>query len=210
MVRDIIQAVETARQRILDQIRSKRSCSAGELSLALGTTPANIRHHLAILLNEGAIELVDQRRGAGRGRPTRLYALARQAHAHNLDKLAGVLLQELLEGLQPEERMAAILRIADRLGEPAGATGSLTQRLNACVQLLNDMNYQARWEARSSGPRVVFAHCPYAVILPEHPELCQMDASLLEGVLEASVVQAARLLPSRQGGKVCIFAVGSR
>ncbi len=63
------------------------------------------------------------------------------------------------------------------------------------------MNYQARWEARSSGPRIVFAHCPYAMILPEHPELCQMDASLLESVLEVSVVQAARLAPSRQGGK---------
>jgi predicted ArsR family transcriptional regulator len=202
--------VDTTRQRILDQISSKRSLSAGELSLALGTTAANIRHHLGILVAEDAIEIIDQRPGAGRGRPTRLYALTRQARAHNLDKLAGVLLQELLEGLQPAEQMAALARVADRLGQQAEAAGSLTQRLNACVQLLNDMNYQARWEARSSGPRLVFAHCPYAMILPEHPELCRMDASLLEGVLEVSVVQTARLIPSRQGGKVCIFAVSTR
>ncbi len=96
--------MDTTRQRILDQISSKRSLSAGELSLALGTTAANIRHHLGILVAEGAIEVVDQRSGAGRGRPTCLYALTRQTRAHNLDELAGVLLHELLEGLNPRNR----------------------------------------------------------------------------------------------------------
>ena len=200
--------MDTTRQRILQQISSKHSLSASELSLTLGTTPANIRHHLAILLKEGAIEILEQRPGAGRGRPTRLYALAQQARAHNLDKLADALLLELLEGLQPEERLSALGRIAGRLGKQSGG-GNLTQRLNACVRLLNEMNYQARWEARSSGPRLVFGHCPYAMILSQHPELCQVDASMLEAVLDTHVVQTARLVPARQGGKVCIFAVST-
>jgi predicted ArsR family transcriptional regulator len=201
--------MDTTRQRILEQISNKHSLSAGELSLALGSTAANIRYHLAILLREGAIEIVDQRTGAGRGRPTRLYALTQYARAHNLEKLADALLQEMLEGLQPEERLEVLKRIASRLcGQPANS-GNLTQRLNVCVHLLNEMNYQTRWEARSSGPRLVFAHCPYAMILSRHPELCQLDASLLEEMLEASVSQVARLAPSRQGGKVCIFTVST-
>ena len=206
LLRFIIRDVDSTRQRILEQISSKHSLSAAELSLALGTTPANIRHHLAILLKEGAIEILDRRPGASRGRPTYIYALAQQARAHNLDKLADALLLELLEGLQPGERLAALRRIAERLGKQAGS-GSLTGRLNTCVRLLNEMNYQARWEARSSGPRLVLAHCPYATILPQHPELCQVDASLLESALASTVVQTARLAPGRQGGKECIFAV---
>jgi predicted ArsR family transcriptional regulator len=199
--------VDTTRQRILEQLSSKHSLSASELSQALGTTAANMRHHLGILLREGAIEIIEQRPGAGRGRPTHLFALTQQARAHNLDRLADALLRELLEGLQPEERLAALRRVARRLGGQPGGVGTLTQRLNACVSLLNTLNYQARWEARSSGPRLVFAHCPYASILPEHPELCQLDASLLEGLLEAPISQTARLAASRQGGKVCIFNV---
>jgi predicted ArsR family transcriptional regulator len=199
--------METTRQRILEQLSSKHSLSASELSRVLGTTAANMRHHLGILLREGAIEIVEQRPGAGRGRPTRLYALTRQAQAHNLDRLADALLQELLEGLQPEERLAALRRIARRLGGQPGGVGTLTQRLNACVSLLNKLNYQARWEARSSGPRLVFAHCPYALILPGHPELCQLDNNLLEGLLDAPISQTARLAASRQGSKVCIFNV---
>jgi predicted ArsR family transcriptional regulator len=199
--------MDTTRQRILEQLSSKQSLSASELSQVLGTTAANMRHHLGILLDEEAVEIVDRRPGTGRGRPTLFYALARQARAHNLDKLADVLLQELLEGLQPEEQLATLQRIASRLGEEASGSGNLTQRLNACVHLLNDMNYQARWEARSAGPRLVFFHCPYAGILPQHPELCQMDANLLEFVLATPVLQAAKLAPIPQGGKACIFNI---
>ena len=197
----------TTRQRILEQISSKHNLSASELSHALGTTAANIRHHLAILLQEGAIEIVEQRPGPGRGRPTRLYALTQQTRSHNLDRLSDALLEELLEELQPEERTAVLTRVASRLGEKDRVSGSLTKRLNGCVHLLNKMNYQAHWEARSAGPRLVLSHCPYAMILTRHPELCQMDLSLLDGLLNTSVAQVARLAPSQQGGKVCIFAV---
>lgn len=201
--------MDTTRQRILEQIRVRHSLSAAELSITLGTTPANIRHHLGVLLQEGAIEISSQRPGGGRGRPTHLYSLTQQARAHNLDKLAGALLDELLAGLQPEAQLAALQRIAIRLGRQPGGGGTLTKRLNNCVQIANEMNYQAVWEARSSGPRLVLAHCPYAAILPQHPELCQMDAGLLASMLGVSVVQNAKLAPSRQGGKVCIFTVGT-
>lgn len=201
--------MDTTRQRILEQLKIKHSLSAAELSSTLGTTPANIRHHLGILLQEGVIEGAGQLRERRRGRPTRLYHLARQAHAHNLDSLAEALLDELLEGLTPAERQAALRRIARRLGNPSTSSANLTQRLNACVKLFNEMNYQARWEARAPQPRFVLSHCPYATILSRHPELCQIDASLLEEMLDTSVTQSARLSPAPQGGNVCIFMVNT-
>ena len=104
--------MDSTRQRILEQLSSKHSLSASDLSQALGTTAANMRHHLGILLQEGAVEIVEQRQGAGRGRPTHFYALTRQAQAHNLDGLAGALLQELLEGLPRRSAARALRRIA--------------------------------------------------------------------------------------------------
>jgi predicted ArsR family transcriptional regulator len=41
------------------------------------------------------------------------------------------------------------------------------------------MNYHARWEAGAEGPRILFGHCPYAAIVGKHPELCEMDVSLV-------------------------------
>jgi predicted ArsR family transcriptional regulator len=200
--------MDTTRQRILEQLRAKHTLAAQELSLILGTTTANIRHHLGVLLQEGVIEIAGYRPGGGRGRPAQLYSLTQQAHAHNLDKLADALLENLLEGLTPEEQLAALRQIATRMGSQAIGVANLTQRLNACIKVLNEMNYQARWEARSPSPRVVFSHCPYARILPQHPELCQMDASLLQRMLGVSVTQIAKLAAGRQGGKVCIFTIG--
>ena len=70
--------------------------------------------------------------------------------------------------------------IAQRIGGEGKTSINPTRRLYTAIQNLNKMNYFAHWEARHEGPRIIFSHCPYAAILPEHPELCQLDEFLLE------------------------------
>jgi len=81
-------------------------------------------------------------------------------------------------------------------------------RLNQTIRRLDEMNYQARWEASSQGPRVILGHCPYAAILAENPELCQMDAVFLSSQLGQAVDQVAKLERGPQGIPHCIFALG--
>ena len=60
-------------------------------------------------------------------------------------------------------------------------------------------------------PRVVIlGHCPYAEILPSHPELCLLDAHLLEVLLEVPVKQTARQEKTSQGLRQCVFVVGKK
>ena len=61
--------MDSTRQRILEQLSSKHSLSANDLSQALGTTAANMRHHLGILLQEGAVEIVDSGKVQGAAAP---------------------------------------------------------------------------------------------------------------------------------------------
>jgi predicted ArsR family transcriptional regulator len=203
--------MQTTRQRIIDHLESVRLASAAEIGSALGITPADARHHLGILLAEGAVTISGHRQGIGRSRPTSLYALTGQVTRHNLDGLSSALLVELLSPLDAEGQQDALQSLARRLSGGSGLqAGHLSRRLTACVQHLNELGYQSRWEAHAEGPRLVFEHCPYALILAEHPELCQVDALLLEDLLSAPVRQAARLAPDRRGGRHCIFTMSSR
>ncbi len=89
-------------------------------------------------------------------------------------------------------------------------SASLTQRLAATVQDLNHLNYQARWEAHAQGPRLILEHCPYAAILKNHPEICQIDRFLLQELTGVPVAQTERLALDERGAPFCRFALQTR
>ena len=172
-------------------------------------TPANARYHLKILADQGAVVQSGERLSAGqRGRPERIYRLADTDH--NLDLLASLLLQRLQLSASPDEMDSTLRSVAVGLaGELAGETlqHSLGPRLVQAVQHLSRLRYQARWEARPSAPEIYFGHCPYQKIITAHPELCRMDAFLLQQVTGHPVDQLAKLTVDRFGGIYCRFVL---
>jgi predicted ArsR family transcriptional regulator len=198
--------VTTSRKSILDYLQHKLQATALELSRALKMTPANVRHHLGVLIDEGAVELATRIPPHGRGRPSLLYALTQKSHIHNLDGLAHALLDTYLNTQPVEERSELLRQIARYLAineelKPV----NLTHRLNLAIQHLNKMSYQARWEAHSEAPRLLLGHCPYAAILPDHPELCQMDTYLLEELLGVPARQTKKRAQDSRGARYCLF-----
>jgi predicted ArsR family transcriptional regulator len=195
--------MQNTRQQILDFIRDNQMASANEISRAFPMTSANARHHLSILEGQNLVEEVGQRLARGRGRPTKLYALTHQAMHHNIDLLVDALLKLILADNNPVEQFVKL--IPKLFGNPIDSHNQI-QRLNQVIQRLNEMHYQARWEASPSGPRIIFGHCPYAAILSENPELCQMDQVMLSQQLKNPVEQIAKLDTSPKGKIHCIFA----
>ena len=90
------------------------------------------------------------------------------------------------------------------------ALSNLTQRLYRTIQNLNQLHYQARWEAHADAPRLILEHCPFLSVQDIHPEVCQIDGLLLAGLLRTDVVQIARLVEEKHGAKSCIFRVINR
>lgn len=198
----------STRERILDYLENHSSVTAEELSHALHMTSANVRYHLAILLKMKFVEIVGERPPKERGRPSKVFRLSRERIGENLDLLAHALLQEAMQSREPAERKAFLKKIAGALIGGNPPRGNLPQRLFQTVQKLNEMNYRARWEARAEAPCLILKHCPYQSILKEHPELCEMDAYLLEELLGVPVEQTARLARDPDGGTYCMFRVG--
>ncbi len=202
--------MKTSRQRLLDYVQNQRIVTAAEISQALKMTQANARHHLHVLRDQGLVQVIGQRPCQGKGRPASLYSPTALLAADNLGNLACALLEEI--GRLPDQTIALrriARRLAERQPEPVQRgkrrAHNLTQRLYSTVQHLNTWQYLARWEAHATAPRLILGHCPYYSILPEHPELCQLDQFLLESLLDVPVKHTGKLLEDARGLHYCVF-----
>ena len=190
----------TARQKVLTYFNKTRTASAREISRALKMSAATVRHHLRVLASDGRLEIVFVRVQDRRGRPQKVYSLPRSALGDNLAALSDALLVEASSGV----RMEALAK--HLVGEANFASQPLVKRLNLTVENLNQMNYHARWEAGSEGPRIIFSHCPYASIIEKHPELCRMDEAMLKEWMGQPAAQIFKI--GKDGSSVCVFAIG--
>ena len=202
-----------SRQQVLDYIARNRMVTVGEISHALNMTENNVKHHLKILQENGIVEEMGHLPPRGRGRPANIYALSNQTKAHSLDHLAQALFAEIKKLSTPERQpdilndiAKALIRQLDETDGPAlKDTSHLTQRLIQAMDHLNQLRYQARWEARSTGAHIIFYHCPFASILTEFPELCHIDKFMLQNLLDINLEQIAKLAPDTRGVPHCIF-----
>jgi predicted ArsR family transcriptional regulator len=195
----------TARQKVLAYLKKTRAASAREIARALNMSAPNMRHHLGILVSDGRLEVSavhEPRSRGGRGRPEKMYSLSQSALGDNLSVLAEALLGEKVD-LQ-----AVGKRIAQSQGLVGIANQPMPKRLALLVEKLDEMHYQARWEAGAEGPRVIFGRCPFAKIIERHPELCKMDAAMLEISLARPIAQFTKVESSARGLCPFVFRVG--
>ncbi len=192
----------TARQKVLAHLKKTRAASAREIARALKMTAPNVRHHLGILTSDGRLEVSSVHQRGGRGRPEKMYSLSQSALGDNLSVLADALLNGKINMQMTGERIAQSQDMDGFANQP------MARRLALLVEKLNEMHYQARWEAGAEGPRVIFGRCPYAQVIDDHPELCKMDAALLEKVLGRPVLQFTKNEAGGRGLCPFIFRVG--
>jgi predicted ArsR family transcriptional regulator len=120
----------------------------------------------------------------------------------NLSALAEAILTEAGSTLD----MDAVARLVLNDGQFAGL--SMNRRLALLIEKLNEMHYQARWEAGAGGPRVIFGRCPYARVIDGHPEICKMDTALLKNALARDVSLLKKNEASAKGICPFIFQIG--
>lgn len=192
----------TSRQRILTHLKKTRSASTREIARALKLSAPNVRHHLSMLCSDGRVEMTAVHNREGRGRPEKVYSLSEAALGDNLSALAQAILTVSGSTLSMEAVASLIL------DESQFAGLSMNRRLALIVEKLNEMHYQARWEAGPSGPRVLFGRCPYARVIEGHPEICTMDAALLQKTLARTVSALKKNETAVKGLCPFIFQIG--
>lgn len=199
--------MQSTRAKIIEYLTKYKTASALELSRALSFTAANIRHHLKVLEEKGVVHLVNQRSTPLPGRPTDVYSLTSQTLGDNTTRL----LMAVLEAGQTSSRVNRELisfwqQAAQKLANlPENQDLTPIGKLNKAVQRLNELQYQASWEAHPSGPRLLLRHCPYLDLPQDYPLLCEIDEYLLTSLLAQPMELAERRSPHQNIPNLCIF-----
>jgi predicted ArsR family transcriptional regulator len=195
-----------SRQKMFAYLCAHPGATAGEVARAFHVTPANVRHHLSILVADGRVQVLGQRQLEGRGRPVRFYEVN---DTPDSSLLAEAILTEWLENVPAAGRDDALRSLAGHLvaTQLNEGTGPALRRLSLTIERLNRLGYRSRWEAHAAGPRVILGRCPYAMMIDRHPELCRMDQFLLEKSLAQPVGQLAKLEHDERGLPFCVFAL---
>ena len=188
-----------ARQKILDHIKKVRTASAREIARALKMSAPNVRHHLSVLRKDGRVEVTSTKSRGQKGRPEKTYSLGNKLIGDNLEVLADALLMEKVDTTKVGKQIAKFQNLKPTKKQPPALA------LSQFVEKINEMHYQAHWEAGAEGPRVVFGRCPYSKLIANHPELCDMDTALLEESLSQAVIRVEKNEKSKIGFCPFIF-----
>ena len=170
----------STRGRIITLLR-RSSRTVDELAQALDLTHTAVRAHLAALERDGLVHQHSERRGSKK--PSAVYELAPAAE-YLFPKSYGELLDQLLDVLQgrmkPEEVETLLREVGRRMAAewklpPAG----LGVRLEAAVNVFQDLGGLAELEACDGHACLRGYRCPFAALVPEHPVVCRLAETLL-------------------------------
>jgi predicted ArsR family transcriptional regulator len=175
---------ESTRGRIVTLLR-RSSRTVEELARALDLTDNGVRAHLAVLERDGIVrQRGSVRHGTGGGKPAYVYELAPEAE-DLFPKAYEPVLRRLLDVLSEragEERSEALLRkVGGRLAEEREVvpTDDARARLEAAVEVLNELGGLAEFEESDGGLVIRGYSCPLAAVTPDHPEVCRMVETLI-------------------------------
>jgi predicted ArsR family transcriptional regulator len=123
------------------------------------------------------------RRRSGGGKPAYVYELTPEAEdlfPKAYEPVLGRLLDVLSDQLGPEESEELLRSVGRRLaGEHSVTTNDTRARLEAAVEIFNELGGLAELEERDGTLVIRSYSCPLAGVSPEHPEVCRMAETLI-------------------------------
>ncbi|MFN8499443.1 MAG: DeoR family transcriptional regulator [Anaerolineae bacterium] len=185
--------MQETRQTIVEILKARGHATVEELAEALALTPMTVRHHLSIL-EERKLVATDVQRGRV-GRPHYVYHLTPAADelfpkAYHI--LAERVLAKIKEHYGPQEARSILQDIAGDLAEPhlAELAGKpLAERLIQIEEIMAAEGFRVRVTDDSEMPGVEVCNCAYRHVAAHHPEVCELDRTLLESVLGRTLVR---------------------
>ena len=209
--------MHAVRKRILELLKELGAATVAELAERLEMAPVSVRHHLDILQGDNLICVDRLQRKGSVGRPQQIYALTDEACRHfpnDFATLANNLVRQIKQILpqnqvdQAFESMAHHLAGEFKEGQPANL--AFESYLDLVVDFLNEHGYLARWEAAGStlqeGYLLHKHNCPYAGVSTEHSELCCMDLTLVNDLLDQPCTRTRSMVGD---GHSCTYHFGA-
>lgn len=185
---------------------------------ALGINRALAVFHLDRLAEEGLLEVsfrrLNEKRGPGAGRPSKLYRRSSRQLDITLPprsyELAARLLAAAVEAGSTSSTVEALSSVARSFGENlgieanqlAGPQADYEVRLTAAQQVLSLYGFEPY---REPGGAIRLRNCPFHALAECHRGLiCGMNLSLMTGVVAGLQVSGIEAVLDPQPGKCCV------
>ncbi len=203
------------RDRVRQAISEDGPLTASALACRLGLTPAAVRRHLDLLVEQGAIVEHEPTSagGRGRGRPARAYVLSEAGHVgmdSDYDDVATSALRFLAEHAGEDavsefarERIAEFERqYATQL---SAAGRDVASRADVLANALSANGYAASTRpvlagTPLAGVQLCQGHCPVQHVAAEFPQFCDAETDAFSRLLGVHVQRLATLA---HGEHVC-------
>jgi predicted ArsR family transcriptional regulator len=172
----------------------------------LGLTPAGVRRHLDLLIEDGVLEAKEPHSALsrGRGRPSKVFVMTdqgREKFEHSYDDLAVAALRFITAQAGPHLVNIFAKFRADEMGRKA--LPILAKKKNqsaALADFLTQEGYATTVIDRELGEELCQHHCPIAHVAAEFPQLCEAETALFSNLLGTHV---QRLATIAHGDGVC-------
>ncbi len=203
------------RQReILDLLKEHYSgLSIPKLETSLGISRTAINQHLTNMERDGLVARGSVEKTGGR--PSYVYLITEKGIEH-LPKQYSWFSELMLDSLKARlggEGLTDFLReLAADVGEqlrPRLLGKSREQQIEEVRTILNELGYEASVLPAASGefPKISAQNCVYHKLAAKHPEVCQFDLALLEGLLDNQKASLTECMV--KGGAMCQFCFQS-
>lgn len=194
----------STRGQIITLLR-RSSRTVDELAQALDLTHTAVRAHLAALERDGLVKQRSERRGSGK--PSSVYDLTPAAE-YLFPKSYGQLLNQLLDVLgerKPADDVETLLREVGRrmAADWKLPPGDLRMRLDEAVEVLNELGGLMERETEGEMLCILGYRCPFAAVMQEHPEVCDLAETLLSELVGVPIQEQCE----RTGTVPCRFVV---
>jgi len=198
---------ESTRGRIVTLLRGETK-TVNDLSDELELTDNAVRAHLLSLERDGLVKQTGIQRGTRK--PHFAYGLTPEAD-HLFPKAYDALLNQLLtvlKGRFAPKMLKDVLREVGRSFATRGASGkrvSLERRAQNALAVLAALGGAPQLERDKGKLSISSRNCPLAVVVSEHPEVCQLAEALLTEMVGVPVQEKC----DRSGSPRCRFQISA-
>ena len=181
--------MSTIRDKIRHTLLEKHRCTVNEIAEILDKNPISLRHHITKLEETGEISSEEEIHGVGR--PRRVYYLTHtgmEQFPQRYLTLSIRILEQLKENL-PAPTVAKLFKqiatdmVTDHTAQLDLSDLDFTERINLISQLLHNEGFKIEVTNREEGFQIKETSCPYKHVGAEHPEVCLVDETIIEKVL---------------------------
>ncbi|GAB4579331.1 MAG: HTH domain-containing protein [Anaerolineales bacterium] len=200
----------STKDKIIQIILKHQKVTINDLAEIVGINPISVRHHILKLEGEGIVESAEERHGVGR--PRRVYFLTETGQEHfptRYLRLTNRLLERVKESFPPEMVGQLFSQMGEDLAQDIVANQDvqdlpMEDRLDLLKDVLKDEGFEVEWEKTPEAYHIRELNCPYYQIGQNHPEVCEVDQTLISKMLAVPATKIQCLL---NGDNYCTYVV---